>query len=217
MKLELTEKDILLLKMAVSILLVFMAVRFLIMPQMGRIQEGRIQKEELLSTREEMEEAIASIPYLEESIETRLEVLDEASKDYYKVMENREVDEILTGLAVEMGLFPISLSIQEAEPGLPAPYLYGTVSEPTETASENYVLTATADMVLRGTKRDVIRFIDAVEKRESSVQIRSIRISEQEYMDEEWNVITESGVQVTMAVYMCDRDAAGGIEAEGRE
>lgn len=208
MKLELTEKDIFLLKLALSVLIVFMAVRFLIMPQIEGIQEGKIQKEELLTTREEMETAMESIPSLKQTIETRKTELEAASENYYDAMENRQVDEILTGLAVEMGLFPVSLSIDQAEPGIPSPYVYSFVPDPILPPSENYVLTARGNMVLRGSEGNVFRFMDAIEKNYPAVQVRLLRISEQEYMGEDWNVVTESEVNFTLAVYMCDRSAA---------
>ena len=40
---KLTDKDILLVKLAVSILIVFFMVRFLIMPGIGSYQENRIE------------------------------------------------------------------------------------------------------------------------------------------------------------------------------
>ncbi len=208
MKLELTDKDLFLLKLAFSVLIVFMTVRFLVMPQIEGIQAGKIQKEELTMNREEMEEAIASIPSTEKAIEERLTDLSSASEDYYDVMENRQVDEILTGLAVKTGLFPVSLSIDEAQPGLPAAYLYSLTPEAVVPASENYVLTAKGTMVLRGSESNIFRFIDEIEKNYPAVQIRTMRISEQEYLDVDWNLVKESEVNFTLAVYMCDRSVA---------
>lgn len=205
MKLELTEKDIFLLKLAVSVLIVFMAVRFLIMPQIEGIQEGKLKKDELLLVKEEMVTAIDSIPSIKQSIEARKEELAAASANYYDAMENRQVDEILTGLALEMGLFPVSLSIDQAQPGIPAPYVYSLVPEPVLPPSEKYVLTARGNMVLRGSESSVLRFMDAIEKDYPAVQVRTLRISEQNYMDGNWNVVTESEVSFALAVYMCDR------------
>lgn len=205
MKLELTEKDLFLLKLAISVLIVFMTVRFLIMPQIEGLQEGQIQKEELNLTKEEMEDTIASIPSTEKAIEKRLNDLAKVSEKYYDAMENRQVDEILTGLAVDVGLFPVSLSIDEAQPELPAAYLYSLTPEAVLPSSENYVLTARGTMVLRGSESNIFRFMDEIEKNYPAVQVRSMRISEQEYLDEEWNVVKESEASFTLAVYMCDR------------
>lgn len=124
MKPELTKKDIFLLKLALSILLVFLCFRFLIMPGITNYQEKLLEAEELAETRTEMEAAIESVPLLEQTIENRRQQRKEASASYYARMENRQIDEILTGLAVKLGLFPVSLTIQNAEPGIPEPYLY---------------------------------------------------------------------------------------------
>ena len=66
-----------------------------------------------------MEEAIESIPVLEQSIESSKKDLAEVSAPYYESMENRQIDELLTGLALKHGLFPVSLSIDGAEAALP--------------------------------------------------------------------------------------------------
>lgn len=124
MKLELTKRDIFLLKLASSILIIFLTFRFLIMPGISGYQEKMLEAETLSETKEEMEAAIESVPLLTQTIETRRQQLAEASAPYYARMENLQVDEILTGLAVKLGLFPVSLSIQNPKPGLPEPYLY---------------------------------------------------------------------------------------------
>lgn len=131
MKLELTQKDIFLLKLALSVLIVFLSFRFLIMPGVAQYQEKILEAETLAETREEMKAAMESVPFLEQSIETRRQQLAEASAPYYMHMENSQVDEILTGLALKLGLFPVSLAIQNAQPGIPEPYLYAksTTSE----------------------------------------------------------------------------------------
>ncbi len=58
---KLTDKDILLVKLAVSILIVFFMVRFLIMPGIGRYQENRIEGKELEDRVEEIQTAVDSI------------------------------------------------------------------------------------------------------------------------------------------------------------
>lgn len=139
MKLELTKKDIFLLKAAVSILLAFLAFRFLIMPGITGYQEKALEAEELAETRAEMEAAIDNIPGLEQDLEKYRRQLEEASAPYYAPMENSRIDELLTGLALKLGLFPVSLSIQNPEPGIPAPYLYVKSGQPEETSDAESV------------------------------------------------------------------------------
>lgn len=128
MKWELNQNDILLVKLACSALIAFFMIRFLLMPGIERLQENDIQNDALQETVTDMEEAIESIPVLEQSIENSKKDLAEVSAPYYESMENRQIDELLTGLALKHGLFPVSLSIDGAEASLPGPYLYGTTA-----------------------------------------------------------------------------------------
>lgn len=131
---RLTNKDILLLKLALSILLVFLTVRFLIMPEIEQYQENRIKSRQLDVAMEEMQSAIDGIPGLEKKVEERKGELHDISAKYYERMENRQVDELLTGLALKSDLFPVSLSIGEAQPEIPKAYLYGEISGEDSTA-----------------------------------------------------------------------------------
>ena len=104
---KLTDKDILLVKLAVSILIVFFMVRFLIMPGIGRYQENRIEGKELEDRVEEIQTAVDSIPVLEQTIAEQRKELDKVSEVYYGRLENRQIDELLTGIAINAGLFPV--------------------------------------------------------------------------------------------------------------
>ena len=104
MRLELTERDIWLLKITFSVLAVFLLVRFLLMPGLERYQELSIENQMLADTVDERTACIEAVPVLEKSVEDRLSALDEVSKPYYGKLENREIDELLTGAAVNLGL-----------------------------------------------------------------------------------------------------------------
>lgn len=131
---RLTDKDIFLLKLMVSVLIVFLMVRFLIMPGIEVYQENQIESRNLDATIEEMQAAIDEIPSLEQEIKERKGELKDISAKYYEGMENRQVDELLTGLALKAGLFPVSLSIGEAQAEIPQAYLYGRLSGETDAA-----------------------------------------------------------------------------------
>lgn len=137
MKLELTEKDILLLKLVFSILIAFVMIRFFVMPGLGLYQENSILNEELENKAMEMQDAIDSIPDLQKSVEKQRKDLEQISSPYYPKMENRQVDELLTGLAVQHGLSPISMYIEDAKPEIPMTYLYASEGESTEEQGED--------------------------------------------------------------------------------
>ena len=125
MRPELTSRDILLLKICFSVLIVFVMVRFVIMPGIGRYQENRMQAELLQEEMDEMQAVMDTADFMEEAIGEHRERLAEISSVYYENMENRLLDELLTGLALQRGLFPVSMSIEGASPAIPEAYLYG--------------------------------------------------------------------------------------------
>lgn len=224
---RLTDKDILLLKLAVSVLTVFLMVRFLIMPGIGRYQEHMIEGRELDGTIEEMQSAIDGIPKLQQEIEERKRELADISAEYYEPMENRQVDELLTGLALDAGLFPVSLSIGEACEEITGAYLYGRIrdtnlyhgegSQEDEedredgdkggadlagTAPGGYILTVNCTMALQGSLAQVYQFIDNIEHNYPAIQIRTMHVNERTYLDTEWNVVEQPEVSFELAVYM---------------
>lgn len=203
MKPELTQKDILLLKIAFSVLIVFMMVRFAIMPQIQRYQENVLQEEMLQEEMAQMRSAIEAVPLWTQSVEEHRQKLSELSEPYYGNMENRLVDELLTGLALKQGLFPVSMSITEAAPEIPQAYVYGKVSEQKEVVSDNYVLTATADMTLRGDRGRIFAFLNDIEQNYPAVQVLNLRMYESVYLNGDLQTVTQTDAGFTLAVYMC--------------
>lgn len=204
MKLELTENDVLMLKIAGSALIAFLIVRFLLMPGIERFQENTLERDLLDERVSEMELSIESIPVLEEAAEIRMKELMEISASYYEKMENRQVDELLTGLALKHGLFPVSLSIDGAKPTLPEPYLYGVTANAEGEVSDNYICTATGRMVLQGEENRIFAFLDDVEENYPAIMLRSLHRQEQVYFDAEWNTVEQPNVSCELAVYMYD-------------
>lgn len=203
MKLELTEHDIRLLKAAGSILIAFLMVRFLLMPGIQRFQENTIQRDMLEDAVEQMREAIDGIPMLEQGVEERKKELAELSAVYYGHMENHEVDELLTGLALEHGLFPVSLSIEEAVPMIPAPYLYGVTTGGAQGDSE-YIQTGAGSMVLRGEEAAILGFLDDVEANYPAIRLCSLSVYDKMYFDEDWNIVGQSDMNCRLEIYMHD-------------
>ncbi len=124
MKLEMTPRDILLIRVSVTALMLVLAIRFLIVPQAEKMREAG---EELVRTEaaaESMQRRIEGIPELEERIEQRTAELRELQVPYYKTLENHELDELVTGIVLRHQLFPLSLAIGEGESRIPDPYLY---------------------------------------------------------------------------------------------
>ena len=202
MRLELTENDILLLKLAGSVLIAFLVIRFLLMPGIEHHQENIIQRDELTETAEGMQAAIDGIPVLEQEIENSREELEEVSSVYYERMENHQVDELLTGLALKHGLFPVSLSIEGAVPKIPAAYLYGVTAGSEKVPSEHYIQTAAGNMVLRGEEAKFFGFLDDVETNYPALRLCKLQMEQQIYFDEDWNIIDQPDMSCALEIYM---------------
>ncbi len=202
MRLELTENDILLLKLAGSVLIAFLVIRFLLMPGIEHYQENIIQRDELTETAEGMQAAIDGIPVLEQEIENSGAKLEEVSFVYYERMENHQVDELLTGLALKHGLFPVSLSIEGAVPKIPAAYLYGVTAGSEKVPSEHYIQTAAGNMVLRGEEAKFFGFLDDVETNYPALRLCKLQMEQQIYFDEDWNIIDQPDMSCALEIYM---------------
>ena len=202
MRLELTENDILLLKLAGSVLIAFLVIRFLLMPGIEHYQENIIQRDELTETAEGMQAAIDGIPVLEQEIENSGAKLEEVSSVYYERMENHQVDELLTGLALKHGLFPVSLSIEGAVPKIPAAYLYGVTAGSEKVPSEHYIQTAAGNMVLRGEEAKFFGFLDDVETNYPALRLCKLQMEQQIDFDEDWNIIDQPDMSCALEIYM---------------
>lgn len=178
MRLELSAKDILLLKLLFSILIAFLMIRFFIMPGLELYQENSIRSEELENKVAEMKTSIDEIPKLKKSVKERKKELEEKSAPYYAQMENRQVDELLTGLAVQHGLFPISMFIEDARPELPMTYLYAPQKEDAAQVSEDGAEDASGRL---GQRKEALEDADAQLEQDGEVPEGTEDMENREY------------------------------------
>ena len=235
MKLELDLKpgDVRLLKMLTCVLIIVAALNFIILPGMERHADLVDQKLEEELKKEEMENVIAAVPVVKETIETQKQQLQDLSKDYYARMENREVDTLVTGLVLDHGMFPVSLNIGETTPGVPA--AYGNVQEQAvasedttddtslEDVSEEdtdsdaasqvsevqYMNITEATVVLRGTETQLRTFLNDIAKSEPAVQVRSMDITEDTYLDADLQQVQQLDISCELAIYSCGGQNSG--------
>lgn len=122
MKLELTRRDIFLLKLTGCALIIFLTVWFIVLPSIRSSRDGAAELEKLEEELQVMRESAESAEWLSRLTEQKEKELKEISAVFYGQMESRQVDELLTGLALQAGLFPVSLSIDEPRREIPAVY-----------------------------------------------------------------------------------------------
>ena len=131
---ELKPTDILLLKVLSCILIAVLTLNLFIFPGLNKQADLSAQKEETRQEKQQVEEAIASMPATKARIDQQQSDLTELSEDYYPQMENNNVDELVTGIALAHGLFPAALSIEDSVPGGPA--AYGVTGDTRDTTVE---------------------------------------------------------------------------------
>lgn len=224
MKMEITEKDIRLLKFMFTLLTVVLMVRFLILPSVERHQDLVSEREETALKREEMEYSIRAVESSRAAVEKTRAALAELSEPYYKQMEQREIDEVVTGLAYKHSLFPARLDIGGYTDAVSRPYLYSARMEEQKKAKEKaaakktpeqsgkrqaqmqparYLHAVDTEIVLIGKEENTLAFLDDIERNYPSVQVRSFDIGRSLYMNPSMQPVRETQMRLLMTVYMC--------------
>lgn len=153
MKLEMDLKpgDILLLKVLGSILILVLCMQLLVFPGLRKQEDLNATLDAKTAQKEEMEETIAAAPKVEEEIAAKEETLQAAQKKYSGLLENQEIDELLTGIVLNHSLFPVSLQIAETEDTVPEAYFLSSLANAgsdaaEESSEENGLDSATAEL-----------------------------------------------------------------------
>lgn len=134
LEMELKPGDIKLLKLLGCLLILFFCIRFLIMPALDTSQSLIDEKDQLDQTKASMEMTIEEAKTLDAKISTQKENLKTLSTGYYDLMENQEVDELLTGIALNNNLMPVYLKIEGTEAKAPGTYQNLTASGTVDTS-----------------------------------------------------------------------------------
>lgn len=225
---ELKPGDVVLLKVLACVLIVFFSFRFFVFPGIEKHQDLVQVKEEKQIKKEEMEQTIESRPVIEKKILKQNEKLKESSKGFYELLENQEVDELVTGLALKHGLKPVYLKIEHTTPGIPAAYQTvvknadsqtsaqdsadqaladadGTTEsgKGTESSALKYVNTTTVSITLQGSEQQIRAMLDDIAKNYPGVQVRSFNMNESTYVDDSLQQVSQNNCECVMAVYTC--------------
>ncbi len=177
MKLEITERDKVLL-MLVSVLLITVSYLFLGILPLHRA--NRDMREQLASAEAEMEAKEKKIAGLAEvsSVHDELkEDLAQVQDGLYPMMESREIDKILTELALEHGLSVRKMEIQIPKEASDLPP-FGEVKE--EKAADDLkaadsVFLASVLMEVTGTRKDEDRLLDEIAQSMPGIRTLSMR------------------------------------------
>lgn len=136
LEMDLKPKDIVLLKVLGCVLIAFVMIRFLIFPAIERHMDQVDQRDEVVAEQEDMQALIDRKDSFDSIIANQQSALTDAQEGYYDLLENREVDELITGIVLDHDLFPVYLNITDTTAGVPEAYLYApqTAAGSTSTA-----------------------------------------------------------------------------------
>lgn len=211
---ELKPGDVVLLKVLACVLILFFMARFLIFPGMEKHQELVAKKDDLTIEKQEMQYTISSKASTEKEIATQKENLEKAQEGFYDLMENREVDSLITGLALKHDLFPVYLNIEDPVAGVPAAY---QLSEASDDSSEDssteesqstlpyvqYVNTTTVTITLQGQEAQIRELLDDIAKNYPGIQVRSFDMQSGTYVDSSLQKTEQMNCNCVLAVYTC--------------
>lgn len=232
-EMELKPGDIVLLKLLACLLIAFFMIRFLIFPGIEKHQDLQLEKEDLTAQQEEMQQTIDNAPNVEAKIKEQKVTLTEAGDGYYSLLENRELDELVTGIVLDHSLFPVYLNISETVPGVPAAYflaagsqvaaqtetepataeeeLNGTAEDGTTQQTDasyfSYVNATEVNVTVRGAEEEIRSFIDDLAKNYPGIQVRSFQMQDSSYLNADWEMVESRSCNLVLAVYTC-----GGID-----
>lgn len=124
MNLTVTERDKKLLGLTACLAILAVFGVHLIRPALAEQEALKSEYEAALQKQQEYQAQIDARAALDDSIAQNEAALKTAGEPYYPDgLETRQMDDIITGLALKNGLFPQSLTLTEAVPGAVSAYL----------------------------------------------------------------------------------------------
>lgn len=106
----------------------------------GKITNARTEYDAAEQKQQEYQTQIAALATIDDIIAQNEAALNTASEKYYKGdLETRQMDDIITGIALENGLFPQSLTLTEAAPGAVSAYLAEQEAAQTDSSADHLI------------------------------------------------------------------------------
>ena len=145
LEMDLKPKDIVLLKVLGCVLIAFVMIRFLIFPGIEKHMDLVDQRDEVVAEQEDMQALIDRKDTFDAIIANQQSSLKSAQEGYYDLLENREVDELITGIVLNHNLFPVYLNITDTTAGVPEAYLYAPQAATGSTSTTDSVADTSTD------------------------------------------------------------------------
>lgn len=234
MNLTLTERDKRLLGLTACLAILAVFGVHLIRPALAEHEALGGEYEAALRKQQEYQAQIDARAALDDSIAQNEAALRTAGEPYYPDgLETRQMDDIITGLALKNGLFPQSLTLTEAVPGAVRAYLAvqeqtdGSASPaegadqtgeapdaPAEAADQTGeapdapqagggVYIGTATLSAQGDVSQWLHFLDEVEHSCKGLRVTNFSISDYDYVENNTQAVSTSLITGTLEIYLC--------------
>lgn len=233
MNLTLTERDKGLLGLTACLAVLAVFGVYLIRPALAEHEALEGEYEAALRKQQEYQAQIDARAALDDSIAQNEAALKAAGEPYYPDgLETRQMDDIITGLALKNGLFPQSLTLTEAVPGAVSAYLAvqeqadGSASPaeaadqadgsavPSEGADQTGdaadapqtgggVYIGTATLSAQGDVSQWLHFLDEVERSCKGLRVTNFSISDYDYVENNTQAVSTSLITGTLEIYLC--------------
>lgn len=233
MNLTLTERDKKLLGLTACLAILAVFGVYLIRPALAEHEALGGEYEAALRRQQEYQAQLDARAALDDSIAQNEAALRTAGEPYYPDgLETRQMDDIITGLALKNGLFPQSLTLTEAVPGAVRAYLAvqeqadGSASPaegadqadgsaaPSEDAeqtgdaadapqTDGGVYIGTATLSAQGDVSEWLHFLDEVERSCKGLRVTNFSISDYDYVENNTQAVSTSLITGTLEIYLC--------------
>lgn len=214
MNLTVTERDKKLLGLTACLAILAVFGVHLIRPALAEQEALKGEYEAALRKQQEYQAQIDARAALDDSIAQNEAALKTAGEPYYPDgLETRQMDDIITGLALKNGLFPQSLTLTEAVPGAIRAYLAvqeqadgsaspaGEASDAPQTDGGVYIGTAT--LSAQGDVSQWLHFLDEVERSCKGLRVTNFSISDYDYVENNTQAVSTNLITGTLEIYLC--------------
>lgn len=225
MNIVVTERDKRLLRLVACVAILAIFGLYMIRPAITRREILQDEYDTAERKQQEYQMQIATLATIDEIIAQNQAALDTASEKYYKGdLETRQMDDIITGIALENGLFPQALTLTEAAPGSVAAYLMdetqtdapaapadSTDASGTDTAlaaaaayePANYIYLGTATISAQGEVTQWLNFLDEVHRKYKGLRVTNFSITDFNYIQNNTQAVSTKLITGTLEIYMC--------------
>lgn len=217
---KLTNRDKILLTVLAVFLVIAGFVVFLILPSIDKRSELEAQITEAETQQEEMESEISMLPAYQKKKEENEAKRKELIQDLYPMMENQEIDKMITNMILDMGLMArdFTVSVRPENRNL-TPYAASAMGleealaqqdkaqGTEEDTSGNEIYISDISVTAIGSLENLQNLIDSITNEYPALRVVNYTIGKKDalILDSDQNVRSDSTLTIGLEMYMCNK------------